>query len=241
MKRSVTIWGRIMVTIMISLLFLPACKKQEEPEVVKDVQGNVYKTVTIGDQVWMKENLRTGSYRDGSWLLTNLYADFEWASAGPACCIYHPSYVDGLNNESDILDAYGMLYNWYAVNDSRGLCPVGWRIPTEADWETLIDFLGGPDEAGGKLKSKRTAPDDHPRWEVPNEGASDAVSFAAIPSGYRASLGMYEGVGYYACWWSSTQYDANYAYSYYIHTTDTYLELSNDRKRAGYSVRCIKE
>jgi uncharacterized protein (TIGR02145 family) len=241
MKRSVRIWAKIIVMITVALLFLPSCKKQEESEVVKDVQGNVYKTVTIGNQVWMKENLRTGSYRDGSWLLTNLYSDFEWAGAAEACCIYHPSYVDGLDNESGVLNAYGRLYNWYAVTDSRGLCPVGWRIPTEADWEELIDYLGGAEVAGGKLKSRRTVPDAHPRWEDPNTDASDAVSFAALPSGYRSSLGSYEGIGEYACWWSSTEYDANYAYSYYIYSGDTYLELSNDRKRAGYSVRCIKE
>ena len=241
MKGNVMIQVKVLTVITAVLMLFPGCKKQDEPEVVKDAEGNVYETVKIGDQVWMKQNLRTGSYRDGSWLLTNLYADFEWASAGAACCIYHPSYVDELNHESEVLNAYGMLYNWYAVTDPRGLCPVGWRIPTEADWEKLIDHLGGPGEAGGKLKSERTVPDDHPRWENPNSGASDAVEFAAIPTGYRSSMGSYEGIGYYACWWSSTQYDANYAYSYYIYTTNTQLELSNDRKRAGYSVRCIKE
>ena len=227
--------------IAILLILIPGCKKNGGSGEIEDAEGNVYQTVTIGDQVWMKENLRTGSYRDGSWLLTNLYADYEWASAGPACCIYHPTYVDGLDSESEVLDAYGMLYNWYAVTDSRGLCPVGWRIPTEADWEELIDFLGGADIAGGKLKSQRTVPDNHPRWEEPNDDASDALNFSALPSGWRSSLGSYEGVGYYACWWSSTQYDANYAYSYYIWNEDSYIELSNDRKRAGYSVRCIKE
>jgi uncharacterized protein (TIGR02145 family) len=241
MKMTVKIRIITLALITTTVVLLPGCKKQDGSEGVEDIEGNVYETVTIDDQVWMKENLRTGSYRDGSWLLTNLYADFEWASAGPAYCIYHPTYIDGLDSESEVLDAYGVLYNWFAVNDSRGLCPVGWRIPTEADWEKLINNLGGADVTGGKLKSKRTDPDAHPRWENPNTDATDAEGFSALPAGYRSSLGMYEGVGVYACWWSSTQYDDNYAYSYYIWSGDSYIDLSNDRKRAGYSVRCIKE
>jgi uncharacterized protein (TIGR02145 family) len=240
MKTGITIRVTRYFLMVAALISLTCCSKDESEE-VKDADGNTYHTVMIGDQVWMKENLKTISFRDGSWMLTQLYDDVEWASAGAACCIYPPAEIDGLDNEGEVLSAYGRLYNWYAVNDTRGLCPVGWRVPTYDDWNQLMTFLGGEDVAGGRLKSTRTAPVEHPRWDSPNTDASDSENFTALPAGYRTSLGAFDGVGSWAIFWTSDEYDASFATTWEISSYDAVLDYSYDRKRSGRSVRCIKE
>jgi len=234
-----------LIVLGILVMLFSSCRKDSlggpniSKTTVKDVNGNEYGVMTIGDQEWMTSNLRVANFNDGSLILTWLYAGYEWASAGAAFCVYHPTYVVGLNTEDEVRDAYGYLYNWLAVNDSRGLCPTGFRVPTEEDWEELTTFLKGEDVAGGKLKSKRTAPNSHPYWESPNTGATDNYGFKAVPSGYRTSLGLYDDIGRYAEWWSSTEYNADFAHTYYACYNDAGLYPSNGKKRAGHSVRCM--
>lgn len=231
-----------LILVGIALMLLTGCDKDsDDSDTIKDADGNVYGTSKIGDQVWMTENLRTISFRDGTWMLTGLYDDYEWASAGAACTVYPFALIDGLNSESAVIDAYGLLYNFYAVSDSRGLCPTGWRVPTDDDWEELVTFLGGEDIAGGKLKSKRTDPDSQPRWESPNTDATDNYGFSALPSGYRTSLGYEDEIGLYATWWSSTVYNTDLAYTRYVSYSDAGMYVSYGRRRGGYAVRCIKE
>ena len=241
MKRRIKLPIIQLILMGVALIWLTSCDKNENSETVEDINGNVYNTSVIGDQVWMVENLRTVSFRDGSLMLTQLYDDFEWASAGAACTIYPHSEIDGLDSEAEVSAAYGRLYNWIAVNDSRGLCPVGWRVPTEEDWDELIEYLGGEDVAGGKLKNTRTSPTDHPRWDSPNTGATDEKHFSALPAGYRTSLGQFDFLGSYGEWWSSTEYNTDLAITRYISNYETGMYHSYGRKRAGYSVRCIKE
>ena len=237
---------RIYQLILLSILVMlfNSCRKDPGgPNIgtttVKDVNGNEYGVMIIGDQTWLTSNLRVGSFNDGTPLLTWLYEGYEWASAGAAFCIYHPSYIDGLDDEDDVAAAYGYLYNWAAVTNSKGLCPTGFRVPTEEDWDELVAFLGGEDIAGGKLKSKRTAPNTHPYWESPNTGATDNFGFGAVPAGYRSSLGQYDYIGYYAEWWTSTEYNSDLAHTYYASYSDAGLYPGYGRKKAGYSVRCM--
>ena len=225
----------------VALIVLAGCSKDEEEEFFYDQDGTKYAVAHIGGHYWMKENLRALHFSDGSGMLVGLPDDYEWASAGPACCIYDPDEVEGIDDEDDMRLAYGVLYNWYAVTSSSGLCPVGWRIPTNEDWEELIAELGGMDVAGGKMKSKRTVPEDHPRWESPNTGATNEDAFRALPAGCRTSLGEFFDLGWYAMWWTSTEYDPNFAYSWYIPHDGAYIDYSIKKKRTGYAVRCIKE
>ena len=233
-----------LILLGILVMLFSSCRKDTGgPNIatttVKDVDGNEYGAMTIGDQTWLTSNLRVGSYNDGYPLQSNLVEGYQWASAMDAFCIYNPSYIDGLDSEVEVADAYGYLYNWAAVTNSKKLCPAGFRVPSVEDWDELVAFLGGEDIAGGKLKSKRTAPNSHPYWESPNTGATDSYGFKALPSGYRTSLGLYDDVGYYAQWWTSTEYNADLAHTYYASYSDAGLYSGYGRKRAGYAVRCM--
>jgi len=238
MKNPIT----ILLIALIQLMILYGCKKDSEAsDIVKDVEGASYGIIKIGNQVWMTQNLRVGSYRDGSGILSHLYANYEWASAGPACAVYPNDLIDGLGSESEVAKAYGLLYNWAAVTDSRGLCPVGYHVPTKADWEELIDYLGGENVAGGKLKSNKTEPVEHPRWDDPNTGATDAYYFHALPGGFRSFMGWYDYVGYLAEWWSSTELDANFAGIVGIYSDEASANFTYRDKNCGLSVRCIQD
>jgi uncharacterized protein (TIGR02145 family) len=223
-----------------ALLFLTACNKDEEPDTVVDASGNVYQTMIINNKVWMKSNLRTTEYSNGTGILMLLHDDVEWASAGPACTIYQ-SDIAGLDTDDGMVNTYGILYNWYSVTASTGLCPTGWRVATESDWDELITSLGGETVAGGKLKSQRTDPDEHPRWDSPNIGATNEIGFNILPSGYRSSIGDFTDVGYSTYYWCPSEYDASFGVCYYVSTEDATMEKYYKRKRSGYPVRCVKE
>jgi len=227
--------------MVLAVMLLTGCEKDKDLDLITDSDGNKYATVIIGGHYWMKENLRTLSYSDGSGILILQHDAFEWASASAACCIYDPDGVDGISSESDMRLNYGVLYNWYAVNSSTGVCPTGWRLPTREDWEELIAGLGGEDVAGGKMKGTKTDPDDHPRWMSPNTGATNASGFKAYPAGCRTSLGEFVDLGYYATWWTGSEYDSNFGVSFSIANDGAYIDYGYDKKRVGYSVRCIKE
>jgi uncharacterized protein (TIGR02145 family) len=204
-------------------------------QAVKDIDGNVYKTVTIGKQVWLKENLKTTTYNDGKEipLVTD---DKVWAAlTTPAFCWYK-------NDAKSNMNVFGALYNWYAVSTNK-LCPKGWHVPTNEEWTKLMTNLGGENVAGGKLKEKGTT-----HWENPNTGATNESGFTALPSGYRNFAGAFDIPGSNsiffhsnACWWSSTeQYDFN---AYYIHLYNALNEVysSLSEKHFGYSVRCLRD
>jgi uncharacterized protein (TIGR02145 family) len=200
-------------------------------EGVTDIDNNVYNTVTIGTQVWMKENLKTTRYNDGTAIL-NVTDGAIWStlSAGAYC------WYD--NNAVKYKAEYGALYNWYVVasTNAKNVCPTGWHVPTDTEWTTLTTYLGGETVAGGKLKETGTT-----HWESPNTGATNASGFTALPGGNRLNDGSFDYVGQYGQWWSSTEYLANSAWTrdvgYYFKTLDRAYYL----KPSGYSVRCIKK
>lgn len=192
--------------------------------VVTDIDGNIYHTIQIGTQLWMVENLKTTHYRNGD-PIPNVTDDTGWHDLTTgAYCNY--------NNDTSYAAIYGRLYNWYSVDDSRNIAPEGWHVPTDNDWQVLIDYLGGPDSAGGKLKETGTT-----HWLTPNLGATNESGFTALPGGYRGSY-FYE-IGYSGKWWSSTQY--SYWAWYRTMKSDT-PEIFNSYYILidGYSVRCIK-
>ena len=196
---------------------------------VVDIDGNEYTTVTIGSQTWMVENLKTTKYNDGT-AISNPISDEEWANNNTGAYGWYN------NNEEGYKDPYGALYNWVAVNSNK-LCPTGWRVPTETDWETLIDFLGFPD-AGSKLKEMGTA-----HWNEPNSDATNESGFTAVGSGHRWHTGAYAGLGAVCYFWSSTENaEEGTAYAYYVGPTFPRLEEGSYNKVIrGLSVRCIKE
>ena len=199
---------------------------------VLDVDGNTYKTVKIGTQVWMAENLKTSKYSDGS-TIPKITDDTEWNNNTTGAWCYYDN--DAANNAK-----YGKLYNWYAVskttNGNKNVCPTGWHVPTDAEWTVLIDYLGGQDVAGGKLKEVGTT-----NWNSPNTDATNTSLFTVLPGGARFYVGNYFDFGNSGGWWSSSEdntYSAWYRNLSYAHGS-AYRNSAN--KGIGFSVRCLRD
>ena len=195
--------------------------------------GQVYKTVKIGGQCWFKENLNATKYSNGD-LIPNVTDNTTWSNLTTgAYCYYN-------NDSATYANTYGRLFNWYAVNDSRKLCPKGWHVSTNAEWTTLITFLGGEGIAGGKMKETDTT-----HWLFPNTGATNSSGFTALPGGGRYDdFGAIFGDLYVAgSWWSDTEAerDTAYALNYNIYFNDPGAILSDSFKINGSSVRCVKD
>ncbi|MDA3905059.1 MAG: fibrobacter succinogenes major paralogous domain-containing protein [Bacteroidales bacterium] len=196
---------------------------------MNDIEGNIYKTIQIGDQIWMSENLRTTKYRNSDPIITTFENDL-WANA-----------VEGLfcnyNNTEDLdtIATYGRLYNWYAVNDIRNISPEGWRVPTTNDWLTLINFLGGDSIASNKLKEVGNL-----HWGDPFE-SNNSSGFTAIPNGFRYLSNEFFGLGYYNSFWTSSEYSDSKAGFLYIYYFSSKVSKGINYKANGYSIRCIKE
>jgi uncharacterized protein (TIGR02145 family) len=205
-----------------------------------DQDGNVYKTLIIGNQWWMAENLKVTHYRNGDAIL-KVTDDTVWENlTTSAYCAYD-------DNESNV-NTYGYLYNFYAVDDTRKLAPEGWHIPTETEWQALIDFLGGISVAGGKLKETGTT-----HWTSPNDYATNESGFTALPGGRAPTCSEdFLRINFSASFWSSTEtYDAAltaWGYSLF-NTQNPYLPSVtggaispwDDAKYNGFSIRCIKD
>jgi uncharacterized protein (TIGR02145 family) len=195
---------------------------------VTDVDGNVYNTVQIGTQCWTLTNLKVRKYRNGNGISTNL-DNSQWASTtSGAFAVY--------GNDATNADIYGNLYNWYAVNDSRGLCPTGWHVPSDAEWTTLEGHLGGSSMAGGAMKSTGTT-----LWSSPNTGATNSSGFTALPGGYRINDGGFNFVGSNGYWWSSSSAGSGGAWSRVLGYGSANVYRGNDARRHGFSVRCARD
>ena len=197
---------------------------------VTDIDGNIYHTVTIGTQVWMVENLKTTKYRDGT-AIPNVTGSTAWAALTTgAQCDY--------NNTASNSTTYGKLYNWYTVGDSRNIAPTGWHVPTDAEWTTLTDYLGGESVAGGKLKEAGTA-----HWLSPNTGATNETGFSALPGGYRGNYGgTFDNLGSDGSWWSATEYNTSFAWYRRMYSADSGVYRDNFYyKTNGFSVRCVRD
>lgn len=195
-----------------------------------DIEGNAYKIVKIGKQFWMAENLRTTKYNDGT-SIPLVTDNSNWVQlATPAYCWYD-------NNEKKYKNPYGALYNGYAANTDK-LCPAKWHVPGIADWDTLINYLGGIYVASGKLRES-----DITHWRPPNIGATNESGFTALPGCYRDnSFGEFkEQIGDFGLYWSSSELN-NYN-NYYI-SLDAYINevfRYDDQINLGISIRCIKD
>jgi uncharacterized protein (TIGR02145 family) len=198
-----------------------------------DQEGNVYKTIVIGTQEWMAENLNTSIYRNGDAIPTNL-DDGTWQNTTSGAWAYY-------NNDASYACPYGKLYNWYACVDARQLCPVGWHVPTDAEWTVLTDFIGGEAVAGGKMKTTGTIEAATGLWYSPNTGATNSSGFSGAPGGLRASSGGYFYFGDTGYWWSSSEFDTYFAWVRYLYFYDVNASRGSDFKQFGFSVRCLRD
>jgi len=183
----------------------------------------------IGSQVWTTQNLDVETFRNGD-TIPQAQSDQEWTDAGqngqPAWCYFDNDPTNGTT--------YGKLYNWFAVNDVRGLAPAGWHIPTEKEWTILTDFLGGAGFAGKEMKSTNGWAD--------NGNGTNSSSFSGLPGGNRSFWGSFTDLGSIGGWWSATEY-SNPSLAWYRNLNKgkkTIYPLTN-HKRSGFSVRCVKD
>ena len=208
---------------------IAACKTYEPLECI-DADGNVYKTVKIDKQYWMQENLRTTRYNNGE-PIKQIISNLEWASAT------RPAFCWMLNDSIKYAIENGAIYNWYVAdtenNGNKNVCPVGWHVPTSAEWQHLIDYLGGNDVAVPKLQREGTI------WSgTKNTNATNSSGFDAFPSGDRWGYTGSFSNGNEACYWSSSKGGStnNEAWEFNL----TYItNINTDEKNNGNSIRCV--
>lgn len=220
MKRKLVI-----VFLLPIFLFTAGCKKEDFEGKMEgtftDSRGFVkYRWVRIGDQIWMAENLRATKYNDGTGI-HNFTEDWEWRDpdAGAYCWLVN----DPANGKT-----YGALYNWYAVETGK-LCPTGWHVPSEDEWQQLVDYVGGEFVAGCKLKARNG-------WYYANNG-TDEYGFTALPAGSRYNSGNFSPL---TGWWSVTKDDTDDVWCLLISEED-YVSGYNFSKKFGFPVRCIRD
>jgi len=194
-----------------------------------DIDGNTYKAVRIGTQIWMAENLKVTHYRNGD-SIPNIKDETAWSSLTTgACCSYNN------NNENSI--TYGKIYNWYAVEDSRNIAPAGWHVPTNSEWTTLANYLGGENKAGGKLKEAGT---EH--WYSPNIAATNQYGFTAVPGGCRLSIGEFIYIRYSGYWWSAKESATPLVFWWKMNNDGATLDNGGwSDMESGYCIRCVKD
>ena len=193
------------------------------------IEGNNFKTIKIGSQIWMAENLDVDKFSNGD-LIPHAQTRKEWYEASekgqPAWCYYE--------NDPANSDIHGKLYNWHAVNDRRGLAPAGWHVPSNIEWHELIDFLGGMATADEKMKSNKG-------WSAASNGNNQS-GFSGTPGGYRFVMGFFGRMGDSGYWWSATESKRNTKGAWYckLDYYNSYVDSTIDLKGTGFSVRCIK-
>jgi uncharacterized protein (TIGR02145 family) len=217
---------RIVRTGVLALILLTAgCSNR--PEAVIDRDGNSYKAIQLGSMIWTGKNLDVARYRNGD-SIPEIKDAKEWASLKTGAWCYN-------DNKLENGTIYGKLYNWYAVNDQRGLAPKGWHVATDAEWSALGDLLGGTENAGGALKASRL-------WKEQKSDEDDKSGFEAIPAGARRdSDGHFMQPGEYSRLWSATESTEKSAWSRSLGYFDAALRRGKANKNTGFSVRCVKD
>jgi uncharacterized protein (TIGR02145 family) len=198
-----------------------------ESFLIDPIENRRYKTIKIGSQIWMAENLRATKFNDGSSIPLATGRETWINLKSPGYCWYINQIENG--------NTYGALYNWYVVETGK-ICPKGWHVPADWEWSTLSDYLGGFEVAGGKLKEASIT-----HWNGPNTGATNETGFTALPGGYRNYFGEFDLDGNYGYWWSSTESYADYAWYRYMYYNNSNIVRGNLGKQNGFSVRCVRD
>jgi uncharacterized protein (TIGR02145 family) len=198
-----------------------------------DQEGNEYKTIVIGAQEWMAENLNTSIYRNGEVIPTNLNNN-TWQNTTEGSWSYY-------DNDATQACPNGKVYNWFACVDSAQLCPVGWHVPSNADWTILTDYLGGLNVAGAKMKTVGNLTLGNGLWTSPNLGATNSSGFSGTPAGYRYMLGYSNYIGNGALFWSSTEFGAAQAQMRFLNYNLSSAGQDQYNKHYGFSVRCVRD
>ena len=208
----------------------------KEVDTVEDIDGNIYKTIRIGNQVWMTENLRVSRYRGGAMIDSiGPGQDHIWeVLESGAWCWYDTTGSGYPGYDREI---FGKLYNWYVVGGDS-ICPEGWHVPSDVEMKILTDYLGGFQIAGGKMKETGTD-----FWQHPNVGATNESGFTGFPGGLRRDNGIFIKIGLGGYWWSSTESNSINAYYIWISNDDDFAsrDAGFGLKNQGHSVRCVRD
>ena len=219
MKKSILLFAGLILLIF-----------RIEAQTVTDYDGNIYNTVAIGPQVWMKENLKVSHYRNGN-LIPNNTSPSSW------CTLTSAAYCN-YNNDTSNAGIYGNLYNWYAVNNSAKLCPTNWHVPSDAEWTSLENYLGGGNAASLKLKEAGTG-----HWSYDDGTVTNSSGFSALPGGSQVDASgdcIFSGMNNLGQFWTSTSINSDAAWNRVLwHTNGIYRW--DMWKFSGYSVRCISD
>jgi uncharacterized protein (TIGR02145 family) len=207
-------------------------------QTVTDFDGNVYNTVTIGTQVWMKENLKSTHYQNGTAITNVSDGNTWWNLTTEAYCDY--------DNTAANSTTYGKLYNWFAATNANNICPKGWHIPTEDDWNILEKYIDNTvditatgtigTDIGKKMKVAGIT-----LWDSPNEGATNSSGFSALPGGYRGGTGGFSNIKNMANWWSSKELNASDAWMRRLYSDRSTMGRSTYGKNYGFSIRCVRD
>jgi uncharacterized protein (TIGR02145 family) len=225
MKRKILFF---ILTASIFFILPAGCTKEEKPpDPVTDTEGNIYKTIKIGTQVWMAENLRSTKFNDGT-DITLTAGSGQWNDLSNAGYCWYD------NDEPSFRQLYGALYNGYTVVTGK-LCPDGWHIPEKQEWLVLREFLGDSIKAGGKMKETGTE-----NWQSPNRGADNSSGFTAVAAGIRYFEGTFSSNQSYTSMWSATDASQGELWCTSLYFADTNLSLNHRSNKYGFSVRCIK-
>ena len=233
--------------LIATLLFCLSCSddptSSDEPTLetgsVTDIDGNTYKTVKIGSQWWMAENLKVTHYRNGE-AIPNVTNTSEWLYLTSGAYCDHP-YI------SRYVATYGRLYNWYAVDDSRNLAPAGWHVPTDDEWKQLEMHLGmsrsEADDAGfrGTYEGGRLKETGATHWRSPNRGASNSSGFSALPGGGRIERGGFSPPYITANFWTATSFNSVKAWRRELDNVQSDVSRLYFVYSYGQSVRCVKD
>jgi uncharacterized protein (TIGR02145 family) len=229
MKNRKLNWTKFLGITIAIIAFSYSCSKEDDAiPSLKDIEGNTYKTVKIGDQIWMAENLKVTKFRNGDPI--QYIADaVQWGNNTAAAFSYY-------DNISENRNTYGLLYNLSVIKDSRNIAPEGWKVPSDDDWEELIVFLGT--NSGVKLREIGNA-----HWAVnpnPNSEATNSSGFTALPGGFRKEDGRYMDMSVCSYWWSTSLISED-MYIYYYLSYGGGLSHFYGQMKEGYSIRCLKE
>lgn len=199
------------------------------PVAVDDIDGNTYRTVQIGDQVWLAENLRTTRYRNGD-EIPYARTDRAWANEAEGMRCAHERNEEHARTN-------GQLYNWFAVDDERGLCPSGWHVPSDEEWNTLERTLGL-----SSVDARQEGPRGIHAPALRSEAwyGTNVSGFSGLPGGYRNDYGNFGDAGSFCYWWSSSPSDSNAWYRKLLAGADG-VYRDNDGQRSGFSVRCVRD
>ncbi len=213
---------RIIFISMFAFAGLFGCKKTTTP-----TPQNI-PTVSICNQTWMTNNLDVSTYRNGD-IIPQVTDSAQWVNLTTGAWCYY-------NNDAANGPIYGKLYNWYAVNDSRGLAPAGYHVTSDSEWTSLVTCLGGDSLAGGKIKEAGLM-----HWLSPNTGATNSSGITGLPAGCRDFDGSFNYISSYAILWSSTENDSTSSFARDLYYNDNVILRFNDLKILGFSVRCVKD